>query len=118
MYVIGIQVTYHKSPAITGLLLCDNDNKMPKPNRKKYNEFLKSIYWEAVKLMVKSRDGYTCQDCGIKQDLQVHHKTYAHHGDEKNHLDDLITLCHTCHRKAHRGDKRRKPKKKQSRIAK
>ena len=81
---------------------------MPKPSRRKYNEFLKSVYWEVVKLMVKSRDSYTCQDCGAKLDLQVHHKTYDHHGDEKNHLEDLITLCHSCHRKAHRGDKRKK----------
>lgn len=89
---------------------------MTKPNRRKYNEFLKSIYWDTVKLMVKRRDRYTCQDCGVKRDLEVHHKTYEHHGDEKNHLDDLITLCHACHRKAHRGDKRRKRKTKSTKV--
>ena len=28
-------------------------------------------------------------------------KNYEHHGEEHNHLDDLIVLCSGCHSKFH-----------------
>lgn len=47
------------------------------------------------------RDRFTCQHCGTKKMLQVHHKTYAHIFFEDKHYDDLLTLCKSCHKKEH-----------------
>lgn len=33
--------------------------------------------------------------------LDLHHKTYEHHGDELEHLDDLEFLCRDCHAYRH-----------------
>ena len=70
--------------------------------RIQYHKFLKSPYWLEVRDLVLDRDNYTCQSCGIKTNLQVHHLTYQHHRDEKNYLEDLITLCKCCHKNKHR----------------
>lgn len=69
--------------------------------RKSYKLFLKGNYWKETSAMILKRDNYSCVKCGSKKRLQVHHKTYEHHLDEKNNLQDLITLCHKCHKKEH-----------------
>ena len=66
-----------------------------------YEEFLKTPYWKAVSQYVKNRDFNRCTKCGNQRRLQVHHKTYAHHGDELHHLLDLTCLCRDCHTKEH-----------------
>lgn len=66
-----------------------------------YNTFLKSNYWKRIRTRVLIRDKRTCQKCGSKIKLHVHHKTYQHHGLEHNHLGDLITLCDLCHSLEH-----------------
>lgn len=66
-----------------------------------YSKFLETRYWENTKQIILSRDDWTCQDCGYTDNsgktLDVHHLTYAHRGDEQNHLEDLVVLCHLCH---------------------
>jgi 5-methylcytosine-specific restriction endonuclease McrA len=56
--------------------------------------------------MARKRDNFTCQRCGITTEetgksLDVHHiKPYREfNGDHKSahHLDNLITLCNSCH---------------------
>ena len=66
-----------------------------------YSEFLKTPYWKTVGEAVKSRAGWRCENCGETRNLQVHHKTYEHHGDEIHHLQDLVCLCRECHAKVH-----------------
>ena len=66
-----------------------------------YSDFLKTPYWKAIAIYIKNRDKRQCQICGGKQKLCVHHKTYKHHGDELNHLDDLMCVCNTCHKHIH-----------------
>lgn len=61
--------------------------------------------FENTKAMVLNRDNYTCQYCkGKHKDsrLEVHHIIFRSQGgsDEEN---NLITLCHTCHRDLHSG---------------
>ena len=56
--------------------------------------------------LVKERDGYICQDCRKKGDsltLHAHHIKPSALGG-KNVLENGITLCDPCHRKAHSGD--------------
>lgn len=46
------------------------------------------------------RDEYTCQFCGTRRNLEVHHLLYRSHGG-KDDLDNLLTLCHRCHAAVH-----------------
>jgi 5-methylcytosine-specific restriction endonuclease McrA len=49
---------------------------------------------------VLERDGWRCQNCGSSKDLQVHHLAKRSKlGDDA--LDNLMTLCATCHYKHH-----------------
>jgi hypothetical protein len=59
--------------------------------------------WMILKRQVHHREGYRCRLCG-RDDLQlhVHHSTYKNYGEEK--LEDLITLCSTCHERFHRSE--------------
>ena len=49
---------------------------------------------------VLRRDGWRCQICGSRQNLQVHHKQLR---SQQGSDDDfnLITLCASCHERLH-----------------
>lgn len=68
----------------------------PKGFSMEYVEYLKSAEWQAKRNERLRIDNYTCQRCGGKRDLQVHHLTYANIGHEDVH-SDLITMCKDCH---------------------
>jgi len=63
----------------------------------KYDEYLKTDYWSQVTKAVKERAGWKCQVCNSPHDLQAHHRTYEHRGNELRFLDDLIAMCRRCH---------------------
>lgn len=46
---------------------------------------------------VKSRDNYECRICNTKNNLEVHHIVKTIHGGNSD-LENLITLCTSCHR--------------------
>jgi 5-methylcytosine-specific restriction endonuclease McrA len=51
---------------------------------------------------VMNRDGWKCQVCGSRNNLQVHHKQpRSRQGSDRD--SNLITLCAGCHEKQHRG---------------
>lgn len=69
-----------------------------------YYDFLQTPYWDGIRSYKLKRAKYCCELCGGKGILNVHHKTYEHHGLE--HLrsvtdKDLIVLCKDCHEKFH-----------------
>jgi DEAD/DEAH box helicase domain-containing protein len=61
--------------------------------------------WQMQRSLARQRDDYHCQLCGVPEsgrEHDVHHKvpfrmftSYL----EANQLENLITLCHTCHRR-------------------
>lgn len=63
--------------------------------------------WRTQRRNARRRDNYTCQRCGITEDelgrqLDVHHiHRFGDFGPERyqeaNRLDNLISLCFTCH---------------------
>jgi hypothetical protein len=65
-----------------------------------YAEYIKSPQWRAKRNMVIQREGDLCQGCRSARIDEVHHETYANRGDEL--LFQLIGLCSSCHRKAHK----------------
>ncbi len=59
--------------------------------------------WTTIRNQVRERDGYVCVHCGIPEGKNAHH---VHHKipfksftdrDEANRLENLVTLCHSCH---------------------
>lgn len=62
-----------------------------------YKRYLASPEWKAIASKVRTRDK-VCVKCSSAYGLQVHHLTYKNVYFEENHLDDLVTLCSTCHR--------------------
>lgn len=64
--------------------------------------------WQKIRKQCYERDNYTCQECGIKcvsKDKKVLNRTIqCHHiipwsKTNDDSLDNLITLCVSCHRK-------------------
>ena len=62
--------------------------------------------WPALSRRVRQRDGFRCQVCGTTEEGQAHH---VHHKapfrsftsrELANRMDNLITLCPGCHRRA------------------
>ena len=80
------------------------EKKTKKPKYIPYKKFLVSKYWLSVKRVVLKRDNNKCAKCGTTIKLRVHHLTYKNHFNEHNHLEDLITLCDSCHRNIHNID--------------
>lgn len=52
---------------------------------------------DKLKDMVKDRDDYRCQICGFESFLEVHHIVPRKFGGSHS-LENLITLCTSCHR--------------------
>lgn len=72
-----------------------------------YHKDLESDQWKVKREKILSRDGYKCQWCGSKTNLQVHHKYYNKYpnGERVRAWDypdsALITLCRSCHKRYH-----------------
>lgn len=63
------------------------------------SEYLHSDEWEQKRQLVLDRDHSCCTKCGSDENIQVHHKTYEHFGNEP--LEDLVSLCQQCHKALH-----------------
>lgn len=71
--------------------------------------------WNEQKRNARKRDNYTCQGCGVHQNqygkcLDVHHIVpFRNFGVDNylqaNHLDNLVSLCKTCHMLTERGNR-------------
>ena len=56
--------------------------------------------YNSLRQRVLERDGWRCQNCGSSKDLHVHHLgKRSKLGDDA--LDNLVTLCATCHSSQH-----------------
>ena len=68
--------------------------------RRPYAERRQTREWAVLKRQIHRRDGYRCCLCGDNDaQLHVHHNNYANYAQEK--LEDLITLCSSCHQRFH-----------------
>jgi 5-methylcytosine-specific restriction endonuclease McrA len=73
---------------------------MERLRQKRPRVALKSDEYDRLKMRVLARDGWKCQCCGLRANLQVHHLVYRSQlGVDAS--DNLITLCATCHRRQH-----------------
>jgi hypothetical protein len=70
--------------------------------------------WRKLRRVVYARDGWLCQDCGVKclntkdakaypkRKIQAHHVVPRRFGGS-DELSNLVTLCMSCHHKRERG---------------
>lgn len=56
-----------------------------------------------LRTLIKERDNYTCQTCGSREKLIVHHKDW---NKQNSKLNNLITLCRSCHAYIHNGKRK------------
>lgn len=66
-----------------------------------YTDYLNSTHWQNLRPKALKYYSYKCQKCGCKNDLHVHHLSYANKGFEQIAID-LTVLCSTCHKKVHK----------------
>ncbi len=55
-----------------------------------------------VQRLGKERDRFTCQVCGSTVAPEGHHIIDYQYGGNAN-VDNIVTLCHNCHKQVHRG---------------
>ena len=56
--------------------------------------------YRQLKMKILERDGWKCQHCGTRDQLQIHHMIRrSQSGDDSE--GNLITLCSDCHRAIH-----------------
>ena len=77
----------------------------------KYTEYLKTPKWKAIAEQRMNIDKYECQCCGcrgtVANPLEVHHLSYTHlYHEETRIYEDLVTLCHICHKGLHKAMER------------
>jgi 5-methylcytosine-specific restriction endonuclease McrA len=67
-----------------------------------YDRYLKSYDWQRTRKAAIRRDNYRCQECGTRggrrNPLQADHLSYdAYNETGRTPVDDLRTLCRSCH---------------------
>ena len=72
-----------------------------------YRVYLNSPTWRRTRNDALKRAKWTCERCGSKRDLNVHHKTYVRLGAELS--SDLEVLCFGCHNEHHRAEAETNP---------
>jgi 5-methylcytosine-specific restriction endonuclease McrA len=56
--------------------------------------------YQELRQRVLRRDGWRCQFCGSRANLEVHHQRFRSHSGEDAE-QNLITLCASCHSRIH-----------------
>ena len=56
--------------------------------------------YDQLRKQVLRRDGWQCQCCGSRSNLEVHHKEFRSQGGDDSE-ENLITLCVACHLLVH-----------------
>jgi hypothetical protein len=61
-----------------------------------YRRYIASAEWYAKREQRRAIDKSRCRTCGISERLECHHVSYERFMHEE--MEDLITLCHWCHK--------------------
>ena len=92
------------SKEATMCLKCHNirQNKNLSNERSKFNSSKK---WAKTRNLVFERDNYTCSNCKKRGTyIECHHLfSYKNYPEKKLDVNNLVTICYTCHKKIHFG---------------
>lgn len=67
--------------------------------QERYNDYLLSSEWRALRRRVIIRCKGICEHCGVASVEEVHHLTYKRF--KRENLADLLGLCSDCHERIH-----------------
>lgn len=75
-------------------------------NDAEYKEYLQTEEWKRIAQKRMEIDGFRCVACGCRgtarNPLECHHLSYNYIGREESRIyQDLVTLCHVCHKNIH-----------------
>ena len=105
--IVGICIRISKTVPI-GTIVCEGGKfdaqavMNPEISSKEYQQG-PQLEFDNVKAYIRWRDGYSCQNCGARGAdvrLEVHHIRHRMDGGS-DRPDNLVTLCHECHRRHH-----------------
>lgn len=63
--------------------------------------------WKRLRKAAKDRDGWRCKLCGKAGRLEVHHIRSPFDGAPMWDIENLRTLCRSCHFQTHNADRKR-----------
>ncbi|MBQ9236467.1 MAG: HNH endonuclease [Prevotella sp.] len=71
-----------------------------------YHKLLQSDYWKGFSYSIIKERNFTCEDCGAhypyqRNKLEVHHLVYRDIAPWSYKPEEMLVLCHDCHRKRH-----------------
>ena len=72
---------------------------------KKYDDYLKTKEWNALRQDCFKRFGDCCMGCGSHRNIQAHHVFYPRVIQETK-VDHLMSLCAECHKAVHCSEER------------
>ena len=70
-------------------------------DRMHYAKYTQTSEWKQLRNQALERDGNRCRLCNTDKNLNVHHRVYPKHGWRTDCIDNLTTLCKSCHSKHH-----------------
>ena len=68
-----------------------------------HDDYMETEVWKGLAKQRLKMDGMKCTSCGSGENVQVHHLRYPEVWGEER-LDDLRTLCDSCHKEIHKVD--------------
>lgn len=78
------------------------EHKKTIDNKTIYKQQLEHPLWAKKRKTILERDNHTCQLCGSKEHLHIHHTIYKKGNKAWEYSNSvLITLCEECHKKVH-----------------
>src|SRR5271157_1626596 len=76
-----------------------------------YQRYLESPEWKALREKILNIRGRECEECGLTEQLNVHHKSYKAWGDlsgegrglqvKVENPENFLILCKDCHEGLH-----------------
>lgn len=104
------QKEYKKNPEKKEIVKKGQRDWYLRQDKEKYRLYREEKNFSGKRKEVLERDNFSCTECGSGVNLVVHHKDFNGRGRKvvNNGLDNLTTVCRSCHVKIHtprwRGD--------------
>jgi len=76
--------------------------KIPKNfSKETYQKYLETPLWQGIRKRVLSAKGRSCEACGSRRKISVHHSIYETDILEGKSLRGLTVVCDACHKAIH-----------------
>ena len=80
---------------------CHVPRRGPAKQQAAFAHVYRTAAWKRARREALERDGYLCRTCNAAEDLIVHHVIELAPGVDPYDVDNLQTLCRSCHAREH-----------------